>query len=365
MSRRTRLYAALTSAGFDGWIATQRPNQLYFTPVEEPVSDLPPVPFVLFHPADTVVIPGQAFYYACRDHITACTVARTEVGGIDPFDALAEAINTHAIRRLAVDHLAPTLQQQLHARLPHVEWVETPLLGPELRRAKEPVELEIMRHVAQISDLGMAAAFGAARPGATNRDIAAAATHAMLQAGCEDVGVQVATGPGSAYMGTGNWTYQPWRTLAEGDMVLVDMGILYKGYLGDQTRTAILGTGTQPQRDIIELVQEAYHRTVEAMQPGARTDELYQISVELFKQRELEQYFPHHISHGLGLGNDLPRINAGATGILQVGDTLSCEPGLYVPGVGGARFENMLLITPSGAESLTHSPANPLVGATS
>jgi Xaa-Pro aminopeptidase len=74
------------------------------------------------------------------------------------------------------------------------------------------------------------------------------------------------------------------------------------------------------------------------------------------------QYFPHHVSHGLGLGGDLPRIAEGSEDVLQVGDALSCEPGLYIPGIGGARFENMLLLTENGIEELTKSPVDPQVG---
>jgi Xaa-Pro aminopeptidase len=202
----------------------------------------------------------------------------------------------------------------------------------------------------------------APRPGVTNREIAAAASAAMLKAGCEEVSLQVVSGPGVAYMGTGNWVLDPWRTLQAGDMLLVDMGILYHGYLGDQTRTAIVGTGTDEQWAIIETIQSAYRQTVAAMRPGALAQDLYQITVDLLAERGWREYFPHHISHGLGLGGDLPRVNATSDDVLQVGDVLSCEPGVYIPGLGGARFENMLYIGESGAEELTHAPVNPPVG---
>jgi hypothetical protein len=73
----------------------------------------------------------------------------------------------------------------------------------------------------------MATAFCAARPGVTNRDIAAEAAYVMLKAGCEEAGLQVVSGPGVSYMGTGNWVLEPRRKLQAGDMLLVDMGILY------------------------------------------------------------------------------------------------------------------------------------------
>jgi Xaa-Pro aminopeptidase len=362
MSRRQRLNAALEQRGCEVFIATQRPNQLYLVPHADPVSGLPPIPFLLFHGEDTVAFPGPMFYFACRDQLPACEIAQTEVGDPDALTRLGEWLASRKIRRALFDSLSPShaafLQQQAH----QTTCMEDSLFGPILRRAKEPAELEILRAAATISDLGISAAFAAARPGVSNREIAAEASYVMLKAGCEEVGMQVASGPGAAYMGTGNWTFDPRRTLQEGDMLVVDMGILYKGYLGDQTRTAIVGEGAPLQREILQTIQEAYRATRDAMRPGARAADLYQITVEMLAAKGWRKYFPHHISHGLGLGGDLPRIAAGREDILQAGDALSCEPGVYIPGAGGARFENMLYITDTGAEELTRSPVDPVVG---
>jgi Xaa-Pro aminopeptidase len=364
MSRRERLGAALDAAGYDALVTTQRANQLYFVPHAEPVSGLSPIPFLVLPPDETIAIPGAPFYYACRDQLTACEVIETPVGGPSALRALAQLLHSRGWQRVAFDQLSPSVAALLAQEAPTVICVEESRLGPTLRRTKEPGELDLLRTVAGIADLGIAAAFGAARPGLTNRDIAAEASAVMLRAGCEEVGLQVVSGPGTAYMGTGNWVLDPWRTLQAGDMLLVDMGILYHGYLGDQTRTAIIGEGSAQQREIIATVQEAYQQTLAAMRPGARARDLYQITVDLLTEKGWRSYFPHHISHGLGLGGDLPSVKAESDDILQVGDTLSCEPGVYLPGIGGARFENMLYIGESGAEELTHSPANPPLGAT-
>jgi Xaa-Pro aminopeptidase len=362
MSRTARLQAALEAAGYDAFVVTQRPNQLYFVPHREPVSGLPPIPFLLLLPGETVAFPGVLFYHACRDQLTACEVVPNRVGDPDAAQQLATVLRQRQLRRVAFDQLRPDLAALLAREAPQTVCVEEAGLGPTLRRTKEPGELALLRTAAQIADLGIAAAFGAARPGVTNREIAAAASAAMLKAGCEEVSLQVVSGPGVAYMGTGNWVLDPWRTLQAGDMLLVDMGILYHGYLGDQTRTAIVGTGTDEQWAIIETIQSAYRQTVAAMRPGALAQDLYQITVDLLAERGWREYFPHHISHGLGLGGDLPRVNATSDDVLQVGDVLSCEPGVYIPGLGGARFENMLYIGDSGAEELTHAPVNPPVG---
>lgn len=358
--RLTRLRAELDLHGYDTYLAAQRANQLYLVPADEPVSALPPVPFTLFGDAAPLIFPDPAFYYACRDHLQGCELAKTEIGDPSARDQLVAQLLRRGVRRLVSDPLSPDLIDQLHTHIPSLEVTVDPHWGARLRRTKEPAEIALLRQAALISDLGMVAAFAAARPGVSGREIAAEATAAMLRAGAEEASLQVAVGPATAYMGTGDWVFDPRRKLQAGDLLLVDMAIRYHGYLGDQTRTAIVGEGTPERRDLIDTVQTVYRATRDAMRPGATSAELYFITVDLLAQKGWRQYFPHHISHGLGLGGDLPRVAADADDTLQVGDALSCEPGVYIPGVGGARFENMLIITAVGAEELTLSPANPV-----
>ncbi len=248
------------------------------------------------------------------------------------------------------------------AALPSIEIDFDGMWGPRLRRTKDADDIARMRETARISDIGMVAAFATARPGASSRDIAAASSAAMLAAGAEETALQVAVGLATAYQGTGDWVYDPRRTIQAGDMLLVDMAIRVHGYLGDQTRTAIVGQGTPAQRALIDTVQQAYRATVAAMRPGATSADLYRITTDIMQAKGWRPFFPHHISHGLGLGGDLPRVAEGSDDVLQVGDAFSCEPGVYIPGLGGARFENMLLLTETGIEQLTQSPVDPVVG---
>lgn len=360
-TRIDRLHQALHGAGYDGYIATQRSNQLYFIRADQPVSDLPPVAAILFTADAPVIFPGAPFVDACRDHLPDYTIAPTDVGATPVTEQLAQEIISHGLHNVVIDDIDRTTEATLRNAMPQIQLTLDNLWGPRLRRTKEPQEIDILRETARISDLGMVAAFAAARPGASGRDVAAASAAAMLRAGAEDAALQVAVGPATAYMGTGEWIYDPRRIIEPGDMLLVDMAIRYHGYLGDQTRTAIVGKATPERRRIIDLVQQAYRDTVAAMRPGAAAPDLYRITTDLLAAHGLRRHFPHHISHGLGLGGDLPRIAEGSTDVLQIGDAFSCEPGLYIPGIGGARFENMLLLTKNGLEELTQSPIDPII----
>jgi Xaa-Pro aminopeptidase len=360
--RFARLNQALAGAGYDAYIATQRANQLYWTESEDPISDLPNAAYMLLANDAKVVVPGAPFYYACVEHLPNYEIAQTAVGGPSAQSPLAEQITRRGYRRVVLDGTNRENEETLRDQLPDVELTFDSKWGPKLRRTKDATDIAMMREAARISDIGMVAAFAAARPGVSGRVVAAASAAAMLEAGAEEASLQVAVGLATAYMGTGDWVYQPRRVIQDGDMLLVDMAIKYQGYLGDQTRTAIVGKGSAAQREIINTVQQAYRDTVAAMHPGAASPDLYRITTDLMQSKGWRQYFPHHVSHGLGLGGDLPRIAEGSEDVLQVGDALSCEPGLYIPGIGGARFENMLLLTENGIEELTKSPVDPQVG---
>jgi Xaa-Pro aminopeptidase len=168
-----------------------------------------------------------------------------------------------------------------------------------------------------------------------------------------------AVGVGTYYLDSGE---DPRRAIAEGDMIFVDMGIWVHGYLGDMTRAGIVGEGSAQQRDLLQTVQEAYRIGSQAMAPGADGKDIYQSVVDHYAARGWDQYFIHHLSHGLGLGGDRPRIAADGADVLQVGDALSCEPGLYIPGLGGARVENMIHVGEDGPEELTRCPLDPCMG---
>src|SRR5689334_7341095 len=118
MTRREKLGQALAARHYDALVVTQRPNQLYFVPHAEPVSGLPPIPYMLLTEHETIVIPGPMFYYACRDQLTECEVIKTEVGDPNAQSQLASLVQKRDIKRLAFDHLAPATAAFLRNQIP-------------------------------------------------------------------------------------------------------------------------------------------------------------------------------------------------------------------------------------------------------
>ncbi|MBT3341829.1 MAG: aminopeptidase P family protein [Gemmatimonadetes bacterium] len=367
--RRVRLAAALAFRGAELFVATQRPNQLYLLAGEQhedpsSVISRPNCAAILFaHTAgeasQTVLFPGVWISNACSDLLSHCEVVPNRLGDPPPEDQLAVRLAAMGPRRVVFDQLPPKMADAIRAVAPDVELVEDDFLTTLLRRRKDEADLTAMREAARVADLGMQAAFAQIRPGATCGEAIAVGTAAMLAAGAESVAMAPASGQGTWYLDSAE---DPRRIIEEGDMVFIDMGIWVHGYLGDMTRAAIVGTGSAQQQDLLATVQDAYRSASRRMVHGARASDIYQGVVDLYEAKGWAPYFVHHLSHGLGLGGDVPRVADGSDEVLQMGDALSCEPGCYVPDLGGARVENMIWISDAGPVELTTTPIDPELG---
>jgi Xaa-Pro aminopeptidase len=351
-SRSERLFAALAERGAEVFISASRPNQLYLLDHPDPsvVISRPNCAAIVFATDQTIVFPGVWISNACRDLLDHCEVVPNEKGDPPPQVQLSEWLKKEAYRKIITD--SAELAKAIGREVVGVE-VEVENICQALRRTKDERDLVGMREAARVADLGMSTAFAAIRPGVTCGDVIAEGTAAMLRAGAESVAMAPAAGVGTYYLDSGE---DPRRVIQEGDMVFIDMGIWVHGYLGDMTRAGIVGEGTAEQRDLLATVQEAYRVGSQAMMPGADGREIYRLVADHFASKGWEKYFVHHLSHGLGLGGDRPRIASDDADVLQVGDALSCEPGAYIPGLGGARVENMIYVGEDGPEELTKSP---------
>ncbi|MBT4096847.1 MAG: aminopeptidase P family protein, partial [Gemmatimonadetes bacterium] len=316
---------------------------------------------VLFHhraaeAGETVVFPGAWISNACRDLLKDCEVVENHLSDPPPERQLANRLASMGPRRVLFDQLPEPMANAIAAAAPSIELVEDDFVTTLLRRRKDEEDLTRMREAARIADLGMQTAFAQIQPGTTCAQAISAGTGAMLAAGAESVAMAPASGVGTYYLDSGE---DPRRRIEEGDMVFIDMGIWVHGYLGDMTRAAIVGPGRSQQRDLLDTVQQAYLQSSQQMHHGARASDIYQSVVDLYARSGWASFFVHHLSHGLGLGGDVPIVARGSDEILQKGDALSCEPGCYVPGLGGARVENMIWISDTGPVELTQTPLDP------
>ena len=141
------------------------------------------------------------------------------------------------------------------------------------------------------------------------------------------------------------------KKLRKGDLVLIDIGARLEGYCSDVTRTVIYGEAPRRSRDLFEYVKNVHRRVIDAIKPGIEVKSLDLLVRSIFKEQNMLQYFNHNLGHGIGIEiREYPEITPITKGVLKKGMVLAVEPGLYLPGFGGVRFEDMILVTDDGCK---------------
>jgi Xaa-Pro aminopeptidase len=142
------------------------------------------------------------------------------------------------------------------------------------------------------------------------------------------------------------------------------MGAKFGGYCADLTRTVCLGQPDEPDRfrEIYNTVLCAQQAAEAAIRPGLTGKEVDAVARDLISAAGFGKFFGHGLGHGVGLAvHEMPRLSPIATAKLAAGNVVTVEPGIYIPGWGGVRIEDVVLVTENGVEVLTKAPKNPIV----
>ena len=260
------------------------------------------------------------------------------------FDRLSSMLNVSGRQTLAADERTPAL-------------VRTERFVERMRAVKDATEIETMREAARRISAVARKARAWVRPGLTERAIAAAVDAAMREAGFERPAFEtiVASGPNSALPHARPTS----RVVGDHDGVLLDFGGVYDGYCVDLTRTLHIGPMPAQFRRLFDAVREAQAAAIAAVKPGVSGADIDREARQVLERHGLGEAFGHGTGHGLGLEvHEEPRISPSAAPDEQVlaGMVFTVEPGAYVPGVGGVRIEDDVLVTGDGCELLTDVP---------
>lgn len=236
-------------------------------------------------------------------------------------------------------------------------WPEAELMPTEgrveaLRRIKSEEEKSLIVRAMAIARTAFLAVRPEIRPGLTEEDFAASLECAMRRRGAEDraFATIVASGTRGAYPHAGASD----APLPENGLVTVDWGARYRGYHSDVTRTLALG---EPQPELARAhraVREALEAALAKARPGVPVKELDQAAREVLAGYDLLDYYPHALGHGVGLEvHEAPRVAIESDEVLRPGMVITLEPGVYLPGLGGAREEELVWIGENGIEVLS------------
>lgn len=225
-----------------------------------------------------------------------------------------------------------------------------------LRSVKDTEEVARIRRAVGLADRMMENAFSLLRPGASERDISRAIRFSSEELGGEGESFSniVASGPNSSVP----HHHPGGRLLAEGDAVTVDLGGIVEGYCSDLTRNPFLGRPAKELERVYQVVLEANQAAIAAIRPGMTGVEVDAIAREIIDTAGFGAYFGHGLGHGVGLEiHEAPRLSPMADDTpLVEGNVVTIEPGVYIPGLGGVRIEDYILLGRDGAEVLSSFP---------
>jgi Xaa-Pro aminopeptidase len=244
-----------------------------------------------------------------------------------------------------------------HARLRELLPTQVELIGVHglvegLRAVKDPGEVAAIRAAAALADAAFEQLIADGLVGRTERDLAVALEFDMRRRGAEGPSFEpiVAAGPHGALPHASPREVE----VRSGELVVIDWGAKLDGYCSDCTRTVAAGAGTERGAEIYELVLEAQLAGLAAVAPGAGGREVDAVARDRIGAAGHGEHFGHGLGHGVGLDvHEAPRLAQRSESVLEAGNVVTVEPGVYLPGELGVRIEDLVVVTADGCEILT------------
>lgn len=224
-----------------------------------------------------------------------------------------------------------------------------------LRALKDTRELTLLRTAIEIASNAFLHILKRLKEGVLEKEVALEMEWFMKQKGAEALGfdIIIASGKRSA-LPHGKASG---KRIEKGDFILIDFGSGFEGYHSDQTRTVVCGSPSSEQQKVYRIVNEAHDKAIEKVRPGIPICEVDGAARDYIRDQGYGEYFGHGTGHGIGLAvHEDPVVNSENKGLIQEGMVFTIEPGIYIPDWGGVRIEDMVLVTPYGAEILSYLP---------
>jgi Xaa-Pro dipeptidase len=355
-ARQTHLVERLISAGIDALVLNPGPSLTYLTGLHFHLME---------RPVAVVFTPGQPITIILPELETA------KLTGL-PFPVQSFAFNDdpstwqdvylQAVHATRIEHgcigVEPTRFRVLELRFLEAAAPDAKIISAEntvasLRMCKDNVEISAIRNAVDIAQRALQAMLPIIHIGMTEQDISAELIQQLLRAGTHaDMAFSpiVSGGPNSA----NPHAFPSTRAIASGDLLVIDWGASFNGYISDLTRTFAIGAIEPELRKIYETVKQANAAGRAAGRPGIPAGDVDQAARSVIESAGYGKYFTHRTGHGIGMeGHEEPYMRAANPLVLAPGMAYTVEPGIYLPNYNGVRIEDDVIITEDGAESLS------------
>jgi Xaa-Pro aminopeptidase len=350
--RLDRLRDQFDAVGVDALLVTRLPNVRYLSGFTGSAAML------LVGRDDAVLVSDGRYGEQARTQLREAEVpARVEIRITMAEQRAVLADAASGLSRIGLeDHGVSWAEQRAFADSfgPGVELIAAGSVVEELRRVKDDGEVDRIAAACAIADDAFASLLPRFAEGLTEREFALALEFAMRERGASHMSFDpiIAAGPTGA-MPHSRPTDRP---IARNELIVCDFGCVVDGYCSDMTRTVSVGDPGPDARRLYDLVLASQQAGRDAVAFGIECKEVDRVCRDVISDAGYAEAFSHGTGHGVGLEiHEAPRVASSAAGTLLVGDVVTVEPGVYLPGVGGVRIEDTVVVTASGSRPLTHT----------
>ncbi len=346
LARQKRFQKTLDIEGFDGFIVTHPANLRYLCGYTGSNG------LLLFLNGRKTFFTDGRYTEQAREEVQGARTVISKSALIKDAAALLGKLRSAAIG-FEADLTTVAAANQMRDLVPkRIRWKPTSGRIMRQRLIKDADELKLIRAAVQLGAKVYNEALKSLKPGIAETEVAAKLEYAARTAGADGMSFEtiVAAGKrGALPHGRASSASIPRR-----GFVVVDSGVILRGYCSDMTRTVHVGRVSRVERTWYEAVLEAQLAGIAAVRAGAKAGEIDEAARSVLRQAKLERYFTHSTGHGVGLEiHEPPRLGKAQAEKLEPGMVITIEPGIYVPGKGGIRIEDMVVVTAGGAEVLT------------
>ncbi len=324
-------------------------NRKYFTGFD--ASD----GFLLVSRSKAVFWTDSRYIEAARAVATGCEVRL----GTDAYKQIKEEAEAQGLTNVIVEAGGVTLSEyaSLRKKLEGIEVIGTNGLDNavnKIRGVKSEAEVDLICRAQAIAEEALDHMYGFIRPGMTEKQVQLELDFYMLSHGADALSFEticVAGANSSKPHGVPGD-----NVIRDGDFLTMDFGAVYKGYHSDMTRTVAVGHATDEMKKVYGTVLESQLAGIDVLRPGLACSDADKASRDVIVGAGYGEYFGHGTGHGVGIEiHEHPYDNPRSKEILEAGNVVTVEPGIYLPGRFGVRIEDMVLITPDGHRNLTNA----------
>jgi len=344
-ARRRRARALVRDAGADALLVTNPKDVRYLTGFHGEDS------WAVLSPRSITVISDFRF----QEELASVSGVRVAIRSGPIEEAAAEVLPPAGPVAIQAEHMSVARRRRLGRLVGATRLRETTGLIAGLRAVKDEHEIALIRRAVRAQERALVETLDTLKPGVRERDLAAQLEHRMKALGAEGPSFDTIVAAGA---NASKPHHRPGGARVRASRpVLIDWGAVVGGYCGDMTRVFCLGRWPARLREVYEVVLEAHEAGVAAVGPGKKCAAVDAAARAVIERAGLGPMFGHGLGHGVGLDiHEAPRLARASADTLEAGMVVTIEPGVYLPGVGGVRIEDDVVVTARGARRLSRLP---------